>query len=241
MDIAERDHTFFNGRLRVRQPADGYRFSIDAVLVAHAADPAPGDTMVDLGTGCGIISLILASRHPRVRIWAVEIQESLADIAAANIVENRMEERVCVLRKDMRTLNPARIGDPVRWVVSNPPYRRVGTGRLNPASPKAMARHEIAVTLFEVVATARRLLPLSGRLVLIYPVERLADVLGRMSEADIAPKTLRMVHSGPQSDAGLFLVTGVRGGQPGLRVAPPLVIRNADGSYSDEVAAMFEP
>lgn len=241
MSPAERDDTFFNGNLRVRQPVDGYRFSIDAVLLAHAADPAPGDTVVDLGTGCGIIPLILATRHPQARIRAVEIQESLADIAAANVVENRLEARIRILRQDMRTLTPAQIDGPVRWVVSNPPYRRVGTGRLNPVSPKALARHEISVTLSEVVTAARRLLPLSGRLVLIYPAERLADVLGRMSAAGIEPKVLRLVHSVPQSDAGLFLVTGVRGGRPGLRVAPPLAIRNADGAYSDEVAAMFAP
>ena len=233
--------TFFNGRLRVRQPADGYRFSIDAILLAHAADPAPGDTVVDLGAGCGIVSLILASRYPQVRIRAVEIQKSLAGIAAANIAENRLEERVRVLRQDMRTLRPAQVDGPARWVVSNPPYRRVGTGRLNPDSPKALARHEISVTLPEVVAAARRLLPLSGRLVLIYPAERLADVLSCMSESGIEPKTLRMVHSAPQSDAVLFLVTGVRGGRPGLRVAPPLAIRNAEGDYSNEVAAMFGP
>lgn len=231
---------FFKGRLRVKQLRDGYRFSIDAILLAHTVRPGPGETAVDLGTGCGIIALILAKRHPDLRVHAVEIQESLASIAGANVRENGLAGRVAVLRQDMRFLDPALIPQPVHWVVSNPPYGRVDAGRINPDASRAMARHEIAVTLADVVAAARRLLPISGRLAIIYPAERLAELLDCMGAAGITPKRLRMVHATAGSDARRVLVTGVRGGRSGMQVAPALYLHGPDGDYTPEVAAMFD-
>ncbi|MBI9086830.1 MAG: tRNA1(Val) (adenine(37)-N6)-methyltransferase [Desulfobacterales bacterium] len=231
---------FFNGRLRVKQLRDGYRFSIDAILLADAVRPGPGETVVDLGTGCGIIALILARRHPDIRVHAVEIQESLVRIAESNVRENGMAGRIAVLRQDMRSLNPSLIPQPVHWVVSNPPYGRIDAGRINPDASRALARHEIAVTLTDVVAAARRLLPLSGRLAMVYPAERLAELIDCMGAAGIAPKVLRMVHATPGSDARRVLVTGVRGGRSGIQVAPALYVHGPDGAYSAEVTAMFD-
>ena len=231
---------FFNGRLQVRQLRDGYRFSIDAILLAHAVRPAPGETVVDLGTGCGIISLILARRHPHIRVHAVEIQESLARMAEANVRENDLAGRITVLCRDMCILKPPLIPRPVHWVVSNPPYGRVDGGRISPETSRALARHEIAVTLADVVAAASRLLLPSGRLAMVYPAHRLAELMGCMGAADIEPKALRMVHSAPGSDARRVLVTGVRGGRPGIRVAPALYVHGPDGAYSAEVSAMFD-
>ncbi len=232
---------FFNGRVTVFQGRLGYRFSIDAVLLAAHADPRPEDTVVDLGTGCGIIPLLMAFRHPGMRVSGVEIQRKLAEIATLNVRENDMTDRVRILHADIRDLSPTAVSGPVDLVVTNPPFRKTRSGRINPDPEKARARHEVTITLPEVMAAARRLLRTGGRLVTVYPADRGAEVLVGMDRAGIAPKFLRTVHSRDGSEARLVLAAGVKGGQPGgLRIGPPLTVYGDDGSYTDEVQSMFD-
>lgn len=235
------EDTFLNGRLQVRQERGGYRFSIDAVLLAHQAVQYPGPVVLDLGTGCGIIPLILASRNPSFRIFGVEIQESLAALAAANVAANGMADRITIIRGDMKTLNRPETGGPVDMVVANPPYRRVASGRMNPDRQRAIARHEIKATVNDAVQTARRMLDISGRFLTVYPAERLTELLGRMTDGGIEPKRLRTVHSRRDTAARLVLVEGNKGGRPGMTVAPPLIIYRENGDYTGEVARMFTP
>ena len=233
------DDTFLNRRIQVRQSRSGYRFSIDAVILACHIAPYAEGTVLDLGTGCGIIPLILAYQNSKVRIYGIEIQEGLADIAGINVKENCMEDRITILCRDMKTLRRDMIPNPTDLVVSNPPYRKIRSGRINPNQERAIARHEIRATLSDVVETARRMLSLSGKFVTVYPAERMTDMLTEMRSAGIEPKFLRMIHSGRNTQAKLILVEGVRGGRPGIKIAPPLVIRHEDGSYTDEVSEMF--
>lgn len=232
--------TFYNGRIQVKQSRDGYRFSIDAVILAGVAEPRPGDTVLDLGTGCGVIPLILAFRHPNVRIFGIEIQESLAELALLNAASNRMADRISIRCQDMKTLKNGMIPGQVNMVVSNPPYRKACSGRINPNQERAVARHEISAALSDVLETARRMLCISGNFLTIYPAERMTDMLTQMRSADIEPKFLRMIHSGANTEAKLLLAKGVRGGRPGIKIAPPLIIYNEDGTYTDEVKKMFD-
>jgi len=139
----------------------------------------------------------------------------------------------------MKTLTAGSVGGPVDLVISNPPYRKSGSGRINPDSQKALARHEIHVTLEDVVRTARRLLRTAGRFVVVYPAERLTGILTRMRCAGIEPKQLCMIHSGRKTPAKLMVVEGVRGGRPGMKIAPPLIIYGEDGTYTPAVEKMF--
>ena len=231
--------TFFRGRLTVRQPRDGYRFSIDAVLLAGFVACKDGQTILDLGTGCGIIPLILASRYPGLKLFGVEIQTDLARIAAANVRENKLDNRVHILHQDVKALKIKQIPDLVHHVVCNPPYRRMHSGRVNPNRERAGARHEIFAQLADFVAAAARMLELSGRLTCVYPAPRLVDMTDHMRRAGLEPKRLRMVHSRAGEAARLVLVSGTKGGRPGLEVGPPLVIYGENGQYSEEVGAMF--
>jgi len=235
------DDTFFDGRLTVRQPKDGYRYSIDAVLLAGFMRLKDGQTILELGTGCGIIPLILAFRYPALKIFGVEIQDQLARIAAENVRENHLEERVSILHQDLKNLKLQQVPDQVQHVVSNPPYRRINSGRINPHTEKAGARHEIFAGLADFVGAAARLLQLSGSLTSVYPAPRLVDMIAHMRRANLEPKRLRMVHSKTGDPARLVLVTGVKGGRPGLEVEPPLVIYRDDGDYTEAVAGMFLP
>jgi tRNA1Val (adenine37-N6)-methyltransferase len=231
--------TFFNGQVSVKQCRHGYRFSIDAVLLAHLAVVHPGERVVDLGTGCGIVSLLLAYQYPDIRLYGVELQPELVNAAKDNVSVNRMQDRISILEGDMKTIIAKSVGGPVDLVVSNPPYRKSGSGRINPGSQKALARHEIHVTLEGVVSAARRLLRTAGRFVVIYPAERLADLLTRMRRAGIEPKWLCMIHSGRETTAKLMVVEGVKGGRPGMKIAPPLFIYREDGTYTAAVEKMF--
>ncbi|MBW2642213.1 MAG: methyltransferase [Deltaproteobacteria bacterium] len=129
--------SLFNGSILVKQHGAGYRFSLDAVLLAQHARPSPDDTVLDLGTGCGIIPLILAYRHPKIIIYGVEVQKELADIATLNIAENGMEDRITIHCKDLKRLKQDMTCGPVDLVVTNPPYMKVASGRLNPNQQRA--------------------------------------------------------------------------------------------------------
>jgi tRNA1Val (adenine37-N6)-methyltransferase len=232
---------FFDGRLTVLQPCKGYRFSIDAILLAATVTPQPGENLLDLGTGCGIIALILALRYPALHISAVEIQPDLAFAARQNVAENRMDARVAVIQADLRTLPSPQIQGPFDWVISNPPFRRPDSGRINPDSQRAVARHEIEVNMEQLMACAGRMLRTGGRFVTIYPAERAADLIERMRLAEIEPKLIQTVHSRCGQDAKLVLAQGIKGGRPGSRIAAPLVVYQPDGSYTKTVQAMMKP
>jgi len=233
--------SFFNGRIQIKQHRSGYRFSIDAILLAAHARPGPEDTVLDLGTGCGIIPMILAYRNPGIDVYGIEVQTDLADIAALNITENGLNDQITVLCMDMKALNLEMTSGPVDLVVSNPPFRKAESGRINPNRQRAVARHEIKATLYDVVETGRRMLRTGGRFVIIYLAERMTDILTQMRKAGIEPKSIRTIHSGIETVAKLVLVEGKKGGRAGIKIGPPLIIYRKNGAYTDEVEKMFMP
>jgi tRNA1Val (adenine37-N6)-methyltransferase len=233
--------TFFDGRIRVKQDRTGYRFSIDAVLLAHHAAGQPGEKVLDLGTGCGIVALIMGYRRPEIAVWAVEVQRELAELARLNIADNRMQGRIVVLETDLKKLQPAITRGLVDLVVCNPPYRRRGSGRINPNRQRAVARHEIKINLREIIQVACRMLNAGGRFVIIYPAERLAEILTHMRDEGLEPKFMRTVHSYNQAEAKRVIITGTRQGRPGLKIASPLFVYDQNGDYTAEVQQMFKP
>ena len=233
--------TFFKGKLRIKQERAGYRFSIDAVLLVHHVRPRPAEIVLDLGSGCGIIPLILAYRYPNLKIFGVEVQTRLARLATANVELNQMQERISILSMDMRAVKARDLCGPVDVAVSNPPYRRAASGRINPDPQKAVAMHEIKTSMYHVVDAARRTLRTGGRLVTIYPAERTTDILTQFRSLGIEPKQMRMIHSFAEAEAKFVIVEGVKGGGPGMKVTRPLYLYQADGSYSREVEKMLAP
>ena len=233
--------TFLNGHLHICQPGSGYRYSIDAVLLAALPRLKPGQTLLDLGTGCGIIPLILAFRNREVRITGVEVQPELARLAAMNVANNGFQDRIRIIHEDLRRLSQDRVSAPVDWIVSNPPYRRPVSGRVNPDTQRALARHEIKVNLHQLISTTRRLLKTGGRFAIIYPSERVVDLFSEMRRAGLEPKWMQCVQSHADGDTKLVLVEAVMGGNPGLKIASPLIVYESDGGYSTAVREMMTP
>lgn len=231
--------TFFNGCLHVRQFRSGYRFSIDSIILANHVRLRPGETVLDLGTGCGIVALILAYRHSESTIIGVEFQRELAELARDNTIANQLQNRVQIMCRDMKGLTAADFSQPADWVVSNPPYHKNNAGRLNPNRQKAVARHEIEVTFNDVVTTAVKTLRTGGRFLTIYIADRSIEAMVDMHSAGLEPKYCCMIHSGKTSNAKMILIEGVKGAQPGVTIAPPMIIYQETGDYTDEIEQMF--
>jgi tRNA1Val (adenine37-N6)-methyltransferase len=229
----------FGGKLRILQKRDGYRFSIDALLLAHFAEPGPKDRIIDLGTGCGIIPLILTFRRRTSRVFGVEIQPSLADLARRNAALNRFTSRIRIWAKDLKALNTRRLKGTFDLVLSNPPYRKVGSGRINPRQEKALARHEIMATLEDVLRTAHYLLRDKGRLAMIYPASRAADLIRAMARFYLEPKRLQFVHSHEKNEARLVLVEALKEGRPQVKILPPCFLYDSRGKYTPAAQELF--
>ncbi len=220
---------FLDGRLKLLQFKGGYRFSVDAVLLSQFADVHSGDVVVDLGTGCGVIPLILLLTKSPNHVFGLEIQPELADQAWRNARLNHMEKRMDVVMGDFR--RPPFGKGSANLVICNPPYRKFKSGRINPEPQKAIARHEILGSLEELVRAAAPLLAKKGRFALVYPAVRLAEAFGAMRRVNLEPKRLRVHYPDLESEAKLALIEAIPGGRPGLKVLPPLL---AQGDFSIE-------
>jgi len=202
------------------QSKTGYRFSIDAILLSQFVTIKRGDRIVDLGTGCGIIPLILLLTRPVGYTMGLEIQEDLANQAARNTVLNGYENRMGVILGDIK--HPPFAPSSADVVTCNPPYRPKNSGRINPDLQRAIARHEMLASLDDILNAASRTLRPKGRLAMIYSAVRLVEVLVRMRGFNLEPKRIRIVYPGMESEAKLALVEASLGGKKGLKVLPPL-------------------
>ena len=210
-----------DGRLKLIQAKDGYRFSIDAVLLSEFVAVSPGDVVVDLGTGCGVILLILLLTKPVGHVFGLEIQKELATQAARNAFLNGFEDKMEIILGDIK--HPPMAKESADVVICNPPYRKVKSGRINPDPRRAIARHEILASIDDILGAARNLLRKKGRLDLIYPSVRLVDILVRMRHFGLEPKRIRINYPGLQSGGKLVLVEASLGGRPGVEISPPLL------------------
>ncbi len=231
------------GQLSLWQPRQGYRFSVDALLLARFARDAAGDRaaeIADLGAGCGVVGLALARALPAARVTLVELQPRLAALCRQNATENELAPRVTVCEADLRALRGVLPGETFHHVVSNPPYRPAGQGRVSPDPERALANAEGAVTLEQVVAAAARLLRPRGTLSVVYPAERLPALLAACAPSDLRPVRLRLVHPRAGAPARRLLLTARKGAGAALVVEPPLVVHEGDDAYTAQVAAILD-
>ena len=181
--------------IKLIQAKDGYRFSVDAVLLEHFISAKKPGNGIELGCGSGVISILLAKRLRSVHIKAVEIQKSLAGRARRNVTLNGLDERIAILSKDVRELKSVYETNTFDFVFSNPPFRKPKTGRISSDEERAVARHEIEMTVSDLVSAAAYLLKHAGRFFLIYHPFRLAELITLLRESKLEPKRMRFVHS----------------------------------------------
>ena len=226
--------TFYRGRLRVLQKKKGYRFSVDAPLLADFIRTRAEDEALDLGTGSGVISLLLSVK-PFRRIVALEIQEGLADLARRNVELNGLAERIEVVQADLRAYEPGRRFD---LVFSNPPYIRKAAGFLSRSEEKSAAKHELHGDIDDVMAKTAAWLEPDGRACFIYPEKRRVDFARAADRRGFRILRFRQVLPRAGAPANLFLAElGFATVEP--EVMPKLVLFGADGKYTEEAEAVF--
>jgi tRNA1Val (adenine37-N6)-methyltransferase len=227
------------GRLRIIQKKSGYRFSLDALLLAHFVVLKEGEACIDLGTGSGIVALILACRSRQGRILGIDIQEECVAMAKRSAEMNRLAGRVEIRRGDVRHPESFCAQNSFDVAVFNPPYRRLRSGRTNPHPAKAVARHEIEGTAGDFLTAAAHALRNGGRVYAIYPARRMVELISRMRASRVEPKRLRIVHSRPSGVGEFILVEGAKGGREEMTVLPPLFIYGEGNGYTAAMAAIF--
>src|ERR1043166_7434125 len=177
--------TLFDGKLKFVQARDGYRFSVDAVLLAHFITPRARAKIVDLGSGNGVVPLILAFLHPSIAITGIEFQSSMATRARRNTELNELTHRIEILQGDVRMIKNIAAPESFDVVVCNPPYRRPTSGRISPNSEKRIARHECEGELRDFINAGVYLLPVKGKMAVIYSAGRAVELLHLMSRTGI--------------------------------------------------------
>ncbi len=225
--------------LRIIQDTRKFCFGVDAVLLSHFADIKMGDRVVDLGTGTGVLPILLAGRMPDAEIYGVEIQPDMVEMANRSIRLNGLESHVRIQAGDLKKAPDALGKNRFTLVVSNPPYRKAGSGAVNPRDAKAIARHEILCTLDDVLAAASGLLAPGGRLAMIHQADRLTDILTGMRQHRLEPKRICTVYPQPGKAPNRILVEAERFGKSPLRWLPPLFIYQENGQYTKELMEIY--
>lgn len=228
--------------LTIIQGRDGYRFSLDPVLLCAFANLSPKERVADLGTGSGVIPLLLAKAGKGREFVGIELQHEAADRAARSVALNGLEESIGIVCADVRKLPAELTAGSFDAVMSNPPYRRPGTGRVAPGAERGAARHELAGGLADFLRAAAFLLDNRGKFFVVYLAERLAELLDEMRTCRLEPKRLRLVHSRAGEPAKLVMVEGRKNARPGLTVEAPLVVyqEGKGRDYTEEMAKIFE-
>ncbi|MBN1271510.1 MAG: methyltransferase [Candidatus Aminicenantes bacterium] len=226
--------TFYRGRILVLQKKRGYRFSIDAPLLANFIRTGPGDELLEMGAGSGIISLLLSIK-PFRHITAVEIQPALVNMAERSIRLNGLENRITLLQADLRLFNPGKKFD---VVFSNPPYIAGNRGRLSRDEEKSIAKHELKCNIFDIMRRTGDLLMANGKSFFIFPAHRRKDFTKAVHLAGLHIQVVREVRPRRDEPANFFLFAcGFQ--QRKVEALPPLVLFKADGTYTDETENIF--
>jgi len=226
-------------QVQINQNPGGYRYSVEPFLLADWVRPAAGSRILDIGTGCGIIPLLLMSRQANLGITAVEIQGSLVQKAVENAAANRWSGRIRVLEGDFTALAGEWQAETFDWILSNPPYRKVNSGKINPCREKALARHELALTLEGLVQASVRLLKPGGKIALAYPYHRLEEVMEQLRRNQLNPTRFVRVNGHEEAAPKICLVEAVRGDGPPTPVAETLTLYHPDGRYTKTLQEIY--
>ncbi|MFH1939137.1 MAG: tRNA1(Val) (adenine(37)-N6)-methyltransferase [bacterium] len=208
--------------LKIIQASDSYRFSVDSVLLLNFIRVKSYEKIIDLGTGSGIIPLLLFSKRKGLYIYGIEIQKDLADMARRSVKLNKLQNGITIIQEDFRNLKNIFKNQQFDVVISNPPFISLGQGKINPSSSKAIARHEIKGDLEDIISVSNYLLKNKGRIYLIYRSAKLIKLAITLKKYGIEPKVVKFIHPRPGENANLVLLEGIKGGKEELKIENPI-------------------
>lgn len=225
--------------LKIIQNKKWFCFGMDAVLLTNYCDIKNNSKIADLGTGTGIIPILLSGKRNYLKAYAVEIQEEVAEMARRSVALNGLQEKIEVLNIDLKDAGKYLEPNSFDAVISNPPYKLNNSGIVNPLDKKAISRHEIACTLEDVISTAAMLLKQYGRFYMVHRPDRLADIICLLRKYRLEPKQIRFVHPKAAAKPNMVLIRASKNGNPELKFDPPLYIYSDDGRYTDDVYEIY--
>ena len=226
------------GGLMIYQNPEAFCFGMDAVLLSGFARADAGENVLDLGTGNGILPLLLAAKTQAAHITGLEIQKESAELAVKSVKYNHLQERIDIICGDVREAPQFIAPGAYQVIVTNPPYIKTGSG-LYRENARGIARHEICLKLRELMTSAGALLKEKGRLYMVHRPGRLPEILREMRGAGIEPKRLRTVHPRADKEAALILIEGIKGAGEQMILEPPLIISDENGNYTDEADEIY--
>lgn len=224
-------------KYRIIQDRELFSYGVDAVILS--AFGKPKGVVVDLGTGTGIIPLRLADRKDIQKLYGVEIQKRVCEMAQESVRINGLEDRIEVLNRDLKELPDVFGKATVDTVITNPPYMKPGGAIVNKDDNFAISRHEIAATLEDIAEVSSYLLRPGGKLFMVHRPNRLVDVLCTLRARELEPKYIQWVHSKKSKQANLFLLEAVKGGKRDLKFRDPIIIYKEDGTYTDQIYEIY--
>ena len=241
--------------LKIIQNEDGFCFGIDSVLLSDfAKDIKNNSTGVDLGTGTGIISILLSAKTKLEKIIGVEIQEDVAEMANRSVILNNIQDKIEILNLDIKDIiqnksnNKENINKIIEnklqrekfdFVVTNPPYKKLDTGKVNANENKYISRHELTANLEDFLNVSKYLLKDKGAFYMVHRPDRLVDIIELMRKYKIEPKKIRFVYSSIEKEPSLILIKGIKNANPFLKIDRPLIIYNENGEYTEEIYEIY--
>lgn len=232
------DDLHIRGYRIIQNPKD-FCFGMDAVLLSDFTKVKEGETLLDLGTGNGIIPILLEAKTQGSHFTGLELQRASAELAEKSIWMNQQRDKVKIVIGDIKEADQLFPLSSFDVITSNPPYMDGGKGLVNPHSPKAIARHEIFCTLRDVICAASRLLRVGGRFYMVHKPHRLTEIIMILKEYKLEPKRMRLVHAYKDKDANMVLIEAVRNGKVMIKVEKPLIIYEDVNLYSDEIYEIY--
>jgi tRNA1Val (adenine37-N6)-methyltransferase len=225
--------------LRIIQDPERFCFGMDAVLLSGFANAKEGDRVLDLGTGTGIIPILMSAKTRARELIGLEIQEESADMARRSVRLNDLEDKVKIVQGDIKEAGQIFDAASFDVVTSNPPYMINSHGLQNPDAPKAIARHEVCCSLENVVAAAAKCLRSGGKFYMVHRPFRLAEIMVVMHEYKLEPKRMQLVYPFVDKEPSMVLIEGARGGKSRITVEKPLIIYEAPGIYTPEIYDIY--
>ncbi|MFR2775658.1 MAG: tRNA1(Val) (adenine(37)-N6)-methyltransferase [Anaerostipes sp.] len=224
---------------RIIQKEQGFCFGMDAVLLSDFASVRDGGRVLDLGTGTGILPILMEAKTKASYLAGLEIQSEMAKMAKRSVQLNHLESKIEIVEGDIKEASAIFSHDSFDVITSNPPYMIGQHGLVNPSDTKAVARHEILCIFSDISDAARKLLKNRGKLFLVHRSFRLAEILNQLSKDGLEPKRIRFVHPYQEKESNIFLLEAVKGGKSRMVIEPPLVVYKAPNQYTDEIYKIY--
>ena len=233
------DDLELNG-LKIIQNKNGFCFGMDSVLLSDfAKEIKKNSAILDMGTGTGILAILLSAKTQSTKITGVEIQPEVADMARRSVQLNQLEERINIVCKDVKKLKEIYEAGSFDAIVTNPPYKKKGTGEINENEAKLISRHEITANLEDFILIASYLLKDQGSIYMVHRPERLADIMVNLRKYKLEPKNIRFVHPNQEKGPNLILIKATKNAKPFLKVEKPIYIYDLQGNYTSNILKIY--